>query len=197
TGTTPKKVLEIVKELKNKYDIPIAIMTYYNLLFKMGLEVFFSEAQKCNLDATIIPDLPLEESANYKKAAEKFGIDTIFLVAPSTIENRLNKMIQSSSGFLYLVSHFGVTGTKSEVESSTLDLVKKIKKFTAGKIPLSVGFGVSKPGHVKDIIKAGADGVIVGSAFINIINANLSDHKKMLKDIEETAKNLKQATTKQ
>lgn len=193
-GTTPKKVLEIAKEIKNKHDIPIAVMTYYNLLFKMGLDNFFSTAKECKVDGTIIPDLPLEESDEYKETAQTYGLDTVFLAAPSTTNERLKQMITCSSGFLYLVSRFGVTGTKATIEDATLNLVKKTLPFTAGRIPLAVGFGVSKPEHVKRIIEAGADGVIVGSLFVNIINANLANPNKMLLELEEMARKLKTAT---
>lgn len=193
-GTTPKKVLEIAKEIKNKHDIPIAVMTYYNLLFKMGLDNFFSTAKECKVDGTIIPDLPLEESAEYKETAQTYGLDTVFLAAPSTTNERLKQIINCSSGFLYLVSRFGVTGTKATIEDATLNLVKKTLPFTAGRIPLAVGFGVSKPEHVKRIIEAGADGVIVGSVFVNIINANLANPNKMLLELEEMARKLKTAT---
>lgn len=193
-GTTPKKVLEIAKKIKKKHNIPIAIMTYYNLLFKMGLDNFFSPAKQCQVDATIIPDLPLEEAADYKKAATKYGLDTIFLAAPSTSNERLLQMVDCSSGFLYLVSRFGVTGTKVNVEDSTLSLVKATLAVTNDRIPVAVGFGFSKPEHVKRIIRAGANGVIVGSVFVNIINANLSKTDKMLTELEETARKLKTAT---
>jgi len=193
-GTTPKMVLEIAKEIKKKYDVPIATMTYYNLLFKMGLDKFFRAAKACNVDGAIIPDLPLEEASDYRKVADAHGVDTVFLAAPSTVEERLRQMVACSSGFLYLVSRFGVTGAKSTVEDSTLSLVKRTLPFTAGRIPLAVGFGVSKPEHVKGILGAGADGVIVGSVFVNIINSNLSNPDKMLSELEETARKLKQAT---
>lgn len=193
-GTTPKKVLEIAKEIKKKHNIPIAVMTYYNLLFKMGLDNFFSTAKQCQLDGTIIPDLPLEEATDYKKTAAKYDIDTIFLAAPSTSNERLRQMLECSSGFLYLVSRFGVTGTKGNVEDSTLSLVKATLTVTNHRIPVAVGFGVSKPEHVKRIIEAGANGVIVGSTFVNIINANLSKTDKMLVELEETARKLKSAT---
>ena len=193
-GTTPRVVLEIAKEIKAKYDVPIAAMTYYNLLFKMGLEKFFKTAKSCNIDGTIIPDLPLEEADDYRKAAEANGMDAIFLAAPSTVDKRLRRLIECSSGFLYLVSHFGVTGAQSSIADSTFSLIEKTKGFTANRVPLAVGFGVSKPEHVKDILKAGADGVIVGSVFVNIIKANQADQEKMLKELEETARKLKEAT---
>ncbi len=110
-GTTPVKVLEIAKEIRLSHDVPIVIMTYYNTIFRMGLEKFFNLAKENLVDGVIVPDLPIEEAAEYVKAAKKFKIDTIFLAAPSTSNERLPKVVACSSGFLYLVSHFGVTGT--------------------------------------------------------------------------------------
>ena len=193
-GTTPVKVLEIAKEIRLSHDVPIVAMTYYNPVFRMGLEKFFGLAQECLVDGVIVPDLPVEEAGDYKKAASKFGVDTIFLAAPSTSNERLAKIAECSSGFLYLVSHFGVTGAQAEVEDSTIKLVERVLPFTSGKIPLAVGFGISKPEHVKRIVKAGADGVIVGSAFINLVLKRQNDISAMLKELKTTAGSLKAAT---
>ena len=192
--TTPLKVLEIAKEIRPSHDVPIVVMTYYNPVFRMGLEKFFGLAEECLVDGVIVPDLPVEEAGDYKKAADKFGIDTIFLAAPSTSNERLAKIVECSSGFLYLVSHFGVTGAQAAVEDSTIEFVKRVLPFTSGKIPLAVGFGVSKPTHVKSLIGAGADGVIVGSAFINLIAAHQENIKVIEKKLQETAFELKKAT---
>lgn len=193
-GTTPLKVLEIAKEIRQKHEVPIVIMTYYNPVFRMGLERFFRSAKECLVDGVIVPDLPVEEAGDYKKAADKFSIDTIFLAAPSTSNERLTKIAACSSGFLYLVSHFGVTGAQAAVEDSTINLVKRVLPFTSGKVPLAVGFGVSKPEHVRRILSAGADGVIVGSAFINLIQKRQNDIPTMLQELEVAARNLKAAT---
>ncbi len=190
-GTTPMKVLEIAKEIKSKHDVPVVVMTYYNPVFRIGLKKFCCLAKDCMVDGFIIPDLPVEEAAEYRKAAETQGLDTIFLAAPSTSNNRMKGIVECCSGFLYLVSRFGVTGAKSTVEDSTVQLIKRIQPFTKGKIPLAVGFGISKPEHVKRIIAAGADAVIVGSAFINVIQKNSSI---MLEELQETAQELKAAT---
>ena len=195
-GTTPKTVLGIAKTIKQKHSLPVVTMTYYNPVYKMGLEAFFSLAKTCGVDGVIIPDLPVEEAADYCKAANAQAIDTIFLAAPSTSEERLRRIVACSSGFLYLVSHFGVTGEKTTLQDSTLQLVKRIGQFTAGKVPLAVGFGISTPEHVKSIVSAGADGVIVGSAFVNIVNRNQKNHSRMLQELEETAQGLKKATRK-
>jgi tryptophan synthase alpha chain len=190
-GTTPMKVLELAKEIKSKHDVPVVIMTYYNTVFRIGLERFCCSAKDCMVDGFIVPDLPLEEAADYKIVAKAQGLDTIFLAAPSTSNERLSKIVDSSSGFLYLVSHFGVTGAKTTIEESTVKLIKRVLPFTAGKIPLAVGFGISKPQHVQTVIQAGADAAIVGSAFINIIQKNAD---KMLNKLQATAQELKTAT---
>jgi tryptophan synthase alpha chain len=195
-GTTPKAVLGMAKEIRNKHNVPVVIMTYYNPVFRMGLENFFSLAKDCRVDGVIVPDLPVEEADDYKKAASACGVDTIFLAAPSTTAERLRRIVACSSGFLYLVSHFGVTGEKTDVQNSTIQLVKRVQKFTAGHVPLAVGFGISKPEHARRIIDAGADGVIVGSAFVNIVSRNLQNRELMLLELEETAHKLKAATTR-
>jgi len=195
-GTTPKKVLEMAKIIKKQHKVPIAVMTYYNPVFKMGLDEFFALSRSSGVDGVIVPDLPIEEADDLRKAATDSGIDTIFLAAPSTTNQRLTKIVQATSGFLYLVSHFGVTGAKSAVADSTISLVKRVQPLIAGRVPLAVGFGISKSEHVKSILAAGADGVIVGSAFVNIIATNQDNLGKITNELEKTAQNLKQATRK-
>ena len=193
-GTTTVQVLQVAKEIRQTHDVPIVIMTYFNPVFKMGLEKFFTLAKECIVDGIIIPDLPVEEAKEYKKISKKYGIDTIFLAAPSTSNERLERIVACSSGFLYLVSHFGVTGAKSEIDDSTIELVKRVLPFTSEKIPLAVGFGVSKPDHVKQIILAGADGVIVGSVFVSLIQTHQKSIGDLLENLEATAFQLKKAT---
>jgi len=195
-GTTPMKVLEIAKQIKAKHDIPVVIMTYYNPVFRIGLDKFLSAAKEHSVDGFIVPDLPVEEASDFRKAAETHKLDTIFLAAPSTSNERLTKIVNASSGFLYLVSRFGVTGAKTSIENSTLQLIKRVQPFTEGKIPLAVGFGISQPEHVQSVIKAGADAAIVGSAFINIITKNQGKAELMLEELKLIAHNLKSATAK-
>lgn len=192
-GTTPMKVLEIAKEIKSQHDIPLLVMTYYNPVFHLGLDKFLASAKDHGVDGFIIPDLPVEEADDYRKAAMAHSLDTVFLATPATSNDRLTKIVNASSGFLYLVSRFGVTGAQSDVADSTVQLIKRIQPFTAGKIPLAVGFGISKPEHVKRVIEAGADAAIVGSAFINIIQKNSPN---MLKELQTTTQALKTATRK-
>lgn len=193
-GTTPKTVLELAEEIKRRHGVPIVLLTYFNPVFRMGTEKFFQLTKNAGVDGVVVPDLPIEESATYCETARRFGVDTIFLAAPSTSNERLSKIVERTSGFLYLVSHFGVTGAREALEESTVQLIKRILPYTAGRVPLAVGFGVSKPEHVRRIIQSGADGVIVGSAFVNIIHKYTEDINKAVKALEKFARELKDAT---
>jgi tryptophan synthase alpha chain len=192
-GTTPKMVLGMAGEIKRKLGVPVVILTYFNPIFRMGVEKFFRLAKSFGVDGVVVPDLPVEEAGAYREAAGSFGVDTIFLAAPSTSNERLGKIVACTSGFLYVVSHFGVTGAREALEDSTVQLIKRITPFTEGTIPLAVGFGVSKPEHAKRIVDAGADGVIVGSAFVNIICKHKGDVGRMLEELEALARKLKGA----
>ena len=193
-GTTPKMVLGMAGEIKRKCGVPVVILTYYNPVFRMGLENFFRLASNCGVDGVVVPDLPVEEADEYREAARACGVDTIFLAAPSTSKQRLFNIVLCTSGFLYLVSHFGVTGAREALEDSTVQLIKRVLPYTAGRVPLAVGFGVSKPEHARCIIQSGADGVIVGSAFVNVVHKYQGDVGRMLEEIEKAAFELKEAS---
>ena len=195
-GTTPPMVLEMALEIKSKHITPIVVMTYYNPVFKMGLDRFFSLAKSCGVDGLIVPDLPVEEAADYREKALISGVDTVFLAAPSTSAERLQKIVACTSGFLYLVSHFGVTGERTRVEDSTIQLIKRVLPFTKRRVPLAVGFGVSKPQHARSIIDAGADGVIVGSVFVNVIQKNQGNPRAIVDEIGRLAQGFKAAMTR-
>jgi len=193
-GTKPKMVLEMVSEVKDRHSVPIAVLTYYNPVFRMGLDNFFKSASRCGVDGVIVPDLPIEEAQDYKRIANEYAIDTIFLAAPSTSTERLQKIVEYTSGFLYLVSVFGVTGARKEVQEQTVNLIRKALPFTTGKIPLAVGFGISKPEHVRTIILNGADGAIVGSRFVKIIEEKRENNDEMFEEIKRCVRELKKAT---
>jgi len=192
-GTTPRTVFGLAAQINQNCDVPLVIMTYFNPVFRMGVDGFLSAAKSHQVSEVIVPDLPIEETCEYRRVAAEYGLSTIFLVAPSTTDARLRRIVDCSSGFVYLVSHFGVTGARSAVKNSTIELVKRVLPFTRGRIPLAVGFGVSKPEHAQKIVGAGAEGVIVGSAFVDIISNNLSKYDKMLDETEDTARVIKQA----
>ncbi len=193
-GTTPQMVLGIAGEVKKKNNVPVVILTYFNPVFRMGVERFFRLAKSFRVDGVVVPDLPVEEAKAYREAARACWVDTIFLAAPSTSNTRLHKIVDCTSGFLYLVSHFGVTGAREALEDSTMQLIKRVLPYTAGRVPLAVGFGVSKPEHARRIIQSGAEGVIVGSAFVNIVHRNQGNVGRMLEELEALARRLKRAT---
>lgn len=168
-GTRPAQVFEVVRRLRAETDVPIALMTYYNLIHKAGPAQWVKEAVQSGVDGVIVPDLPVEEANPLLGVAQPAGLGTVFLASPATSDERLDRIAAASSGFLYLVSMYGVTGAREQLPDYTLQLVQRVKKRTAGKVPLAVGFGVSRKEQVRDLARAGADAVIVGSAIVDRI----------------------------
>ncbi|MEM2941247.1 MAG: tryptophan synthase subunit alpha [Thermoproteota archaeon] len=192
-GATPKMVLNIVKEAKRIINTPIVLLTYYNIVFRMGVGKFLDESSRNGVDGIIVADLPVEEAAEYKEAAETHGVDTIFLATPSTSLKRLEKILNMASGFLYLVSVFGVTGMREQVAQLTVQTIRRLHPYTLNRIPLTVGFGISRPEHVKSVISCGADGAIVGSAFVKLVEKNHGDVASLLEDLKASARSMKLA----
>ncbi|MDR4511375.1 MAG: tryptophan synthase subunit alpha [Nitrososphaeraceae archaeon] len=169
-GITPQQCLELSERIRVKHpEIPLLIMTYSNILFRRGYDNFSRDAKKKGIDGFILPDVSIEESLEYVNAAKKNEMSTIFLVSPNTSELRLKMIIEHCSGFLYAVSVFGITGERQKFHKYTFAFIRKVRKLTKGKIPIAAGFGISQPEHVKNMIDAGADAVIVGSAIIRKI----------------------------
>jgi len=189
-GMNPDLYFKIVREIKG---VPKACLTYYNLVLQRGLEKFVLDCQRAGISGLIVPDLPIEEAEPLLNFCHKYDTNLIFLAAPTTTEERLRKILSVSQGFLYVVSLLGATGAREKLSKGLKPLLVKIKKFSQG-IPLAVGFGISKPEQVKEIIKFGADGAIVGSALIKTIEKNLDNKKKMLSELENFVQKLKEAT---
>ncbi len=194
SGTRPTDVLEIAAATKKEHDIPIALMTYYNPVFSAGVDSFLQEAASHGVDGLIVPDLPLEEAAPVISAAKKRGIDSILLAAPTTSDERMKRIASASTGFLYLVSRLGVTGARDELNSEIGRLVGTARRFTEGRIPLAVGFGISSPAQVNSAIAAGADAAVVGSAIVDKVALVSKDRTVALADIEGFVRSLKEAT---
>ena len=190
-GTKISKFFNIVKKIRKETDIPLVLMTYTNILYHKGFSKFIVDAKKAGIDGFILPDMSIEESKEYLLAT-KNQADTIFLISPNTSKARIDKIAKASSGFLYLVAVFGTTGVKTGIKKYTLDAIKKVKKQTRGKIPVGIGFGVSTPQDVKKYIKAGADAVIVGSAYLKLIEK--TPEKQLESKISSFTKQLKKET---
>ena len=182
SGTTPDMCLELASRIRKTFpDIPLIIMTYSNILFRKGYIQFAQQAKKSGIDGLIIPDIPIEEAKEYLDSVKRIGISTIFLVSPNTSEKRLKIISKVCTGFLYVISIFGTTGERKGFDEYTLQSIKKVKKVIADNLPLAVGFGISNPQHVRYMIHAGADGVIIGSAIIKKIKE--IENKELLLNI--------------
>jgi tryptophan synthase alpha chain len=191
-GMNFDKFLILVKKIRKETDIPLVLMTYTNLLYKHGYEKFVSIVKKAGIDGLILPDMSVDESKDFLKAAKKHEMDTIFLISPNTASQRIKKISGVSSGFLYLVSVFGTTGGQQQFQDYTTHAIKNAKKILGNKIPLGVGFGVSNADQARFIIKSGADAIIVGSVFLRLIE-NTSPEKIESK-IESFTRSLKTVT---
>ena len=157
----------------------------------MGVEAFCNAAQQSGVNGLIAPDLPVEEASQYKGAALRHGIGTIFLAAPSTSAARLEKLVTASSGFVYLVSANGITGARKTLQDESIVSIRRTASLIRGRAPLAVGFGLSLASHVRQVINNGASAAIVGSRFAQIVEQNLDDGQAMLKEIRECAQTLK------
>ncbi len=182
-GMTPDIYFRTVSSLK--MHIPLVVMTYYNIIFKRGLEKFVKDCAFSGISGIIVPDLPPEESGELAGFCKKNDVDLIFLVAPTTTDERLKRILEEGKGFIYLVARLGVTGVRADVAASTRDLINRVKTTT----PKAVGFGISNGKQAAEIIRAGADGVIVGSAFVDIISSG----KDVPARLEALARELKAA----
>jgi tryptophan synthase alpha chain len=194
-GMTPQKALHLIRSVRKRHpNLPLLAMTYSNILIRAGMEKFISSSKQCELDGFILPDMPVEEADIYKSTATKYGLATVFLVSPNTPEARLRKIVASTTGFLYVVSVYGITGARNSFQEYTINTIRAVKKLSGAMVPVAVGFGISKPIHVKSITAAGADAVIIGSALISKISDESG--KNMLQDLQYFASSMKKACKK-
>jgi tryptophan synthase alpha chain len=194
SGTRPLDAFKIAQTINDQYNTPLVLMTYYNPVFRFGLSKFLQLANDSKISGLIVPDLPVEEAAEYRKECLAADVDTIFLAAPSTNPNRLKQILAQTSGYLYLISLYGVTGARSTIPDSAINLVKNCHALVAGSIPLAVGFGISTPEQVQRLMQAGADGVIVGSAFVKLIAENSRNVDSAVTKLKDLARQLKTGT---
>ena len=165
-GTTLAGVLSLVKSLREKTDVPLVLFSYFNPVLQMGLERFGDSAKAAGADGVLITDLTPEEAGDYKAAMTSQGLDTIFLAAPTSTDERLALIARSTSGFLYVISRTGVTGAKDQLAEELPALARRVRRFT--DLPIAIGFGISLPGHVS-LLGGLADAAVVGSALVEEI----------------------------
>lgn len=176
-GTSLRKIIKWVSGLRKEVHLPIVLMSYLNPILRYGLKSFAKDAKAAGVDGLIIPDLIAEEAQEIKKALREKGLDLIFLVAPTTPQERQSKIASSTSGFLYAVSVTGVTGARTEWPHETNKWIKTLSRLSPK--PVYVGFGISRPEHIR-ALKGSADGFIVGSAIIDIIRKNSPQRRPLL-----------------
>jgi tryptophan synthase alpha chain len=166
SGTTPRKVLDCVRSIRRESSIPVVLYIYYNLIHKHGVKAFISEAAQAGVDGLLVLDLPPEESENYESLMSGAGLCNIYLVAPTTPDDRVGLIVKRGHGFIYYVSREGVTGMQQTVSTGIAGMAEKIRANTS--LPIAVGFGISNPEQAKAAAQY-AEAVVVGSAVVNQI----------------------------
>jgi tryptophan synthase alpha chain len=181
-GVTLRDVISLVRDLRQSTQVPLILMTYFNPVFKYGIQDFIGNARVAGVDGVIIPDLPPDEAEDFIKLSRKASLDTIFLLAPTSTDERIRKVSKASSGFIYYVSMTGITGANLSLDGSMETLISSIRKFTDK--PIAVGFGVSTPDEASMVSKL-ADGVIVGSAIVKRLHEAPDELKDYLASLRE------------
>ena len=166
SGANIRNVLGMLKTLRPQISAPIVIFSYANPILRMGLETFVNEARAAGVDGVLTLDMPPEEGETFRTAFDRAGIDTIFLLSPTTTVERIRRASELGSGFLYGISRLGVTGVRDTVDESARELAERVKSET--RLPLALGFGISRPEHVRSIGQW-ADAAVVGSALVKVI----------------------------
>src|SRR5271166_4652883 len=200
SGTTLAGVLALVRQIRKSSQVPLVLFSYFNPILQMGLEKFAAAAAEAGADGVLVTDLTPEESAEYRQILQAHHLDTIFLAAPTSTDERLVKIAACSSGFLYLISRTGVTGAKDALPDDLPALLRRARSFT--QLPIAVGFGISLPGHVS-VLGGLADAAVVGSALVSEIekaasvdaaSAALRERMHSLKDAARRGLSRREAT---
>jgi tryptophan synthase alpha chain len=160
------EVLQIVSEARNVTDVPIILFSYYNPLLQYGVEKLAREAKDAGLDGVLVTDLVPEEAGHFAAVLRRDDLDMIFLIAPTSTDERLRLVAERASGFIYAVSRAGITGARQDMSAEAEKLVRRMRQFS--DLPVAVGFGISKPEHVSDVWRY-ADAAVVGSAIVSVI----------------------------
>ena len=192
SGTTPLRVLETVAAIRRESQIPIVLYIYFNLIHRRGVEQFIRDAAQAGVDGLLVLDLPPEESDGYEALMRKAGLCNIYLVAPTTPEDRIELIVKRGAGFIYYVSREGVTGMQTKVADTITQMTAKIRAHT--RLPIAVGFGISTPEQAK-IVAASAEAVVVGSAIVDQV-ARHGQSPDLVKRVNEFVKPLLEAVKK-
>lgn len=194
SGMNVHKALELIGRIKQYKDIPIGLLMYYNLICHYGVEKFFSDFHQAGVNSVLVADMTIDDADEVETTIRRAGLDTVFMVTPITTEERIKKIAAKTTGFVYTVSVLGVTGSRDTLSDSVEALVARLKSLA--DIPVCVGFGISKPEHARAVAQAGADGVIIGSRLVGMIEANLGDPSQVIAKIAGFLTEVKPALAK-
>ena len=186
-----KKALEFIKKVKDYKDIPIGLLMYYNLIYQYGTEKFFNDFHQAGVNSVLVADLSVDDAGEIDGFAKSAGLDTVFMVTPNTSDERMKLIASKTTGFIYTVSLLGVTGSRKQLSGHIGELIGRLKGLT--DVPICVGFGISTAEHAATISSAGADGVIIGSKIVGLIEANMENKEKMLADVSAFVSEVKTA----
>ncbi len=191
-GMTPARAIEMIARVRSQSDVPLVVMTYFNPVWQMGVERFAREASEAGVDGIIMTDMPPDEAEEWHLIAHRYGLDTIFLVAPTSTTERMKRVAQMSSGFVYCVSRTGVTGAREDLPEEVPQMLQVMRQLT--ELPLCVGFGIARPEHVEAVCQI-ADGAVVGSAVVSLIEKEATrGEQTVLAAVHQFVKELKEAT---
>jgi tryptophan synthase alpha chain len=193
SGMTSARVFELVRKVRESSDIPIVFYTYYNLVFSNGVDAYIKAARTAGVDAILVLDLPPEESGEASKACKAHGMDTVCIVAPTTPDSRLPRIAAAATGFIYYVSREGVTGVRDQVAGGIPEAVARIRAHSG--LPIAVGFGISTRQQVSQVA-AQADGVVVGSALVNVIRDGLANRAAIAPELARRMADLSAGTAR-
>ncbi len=191
SGMTVARAFEFIKEVAEHRDIPIGLLVYYNLVYQYGAEKFFSDFKAAGGSSVLVADLSIDDCDEVTAPAASAGMETVFMVTPNTSDDRTKLIASRTTGFIYTVSILGVTGARAKLSDMVKPLITRLKSMT--DVPVCVGFGISTPAHAADVAAAGADGVIIGSRIVKIIEENLDDVNKMKSEIAGFVGEVKEA----
>jgi len=182
-GMNCSRAFELIHQIKAYADIPIGLLMYYNLIYHYGAERFYRDAAGAGVNSVLVADLSIDDADEIVPIVKSVGMDTVFMVTPITELARKKIIASQTTGFIYAVSLLGVTGSRNELSGAVHGLVRQLKEITA--VPVCVGFGMSTPQHARAVAQAGADGVIIGSKIVGLIEKNLGDKACMLSKVSD------------
>jgi tryptophan synthase alpha chain len=182
-GMNCSRAFELIRQIKAYADVPIGLLMYYNLICHYGAERFYRDAAAVGVNSVLVADLSIDDADEIVPIVKSVGMDTVFMVTPITELARKKLIASQTTGFIYAVSLLGVTGSRNELSDAVHGLVRQLKEITA--VPVCVGFGISTAQHARTVAQAGANGVIIGSKIVGLVEKNLNDKASMLSEVSD------------